>query len=58
MSEVKILVKHDENGFSKIYIDGKYCGTLKNINTIYSIADVLNKLIDYGNIENTIVVEE
>lgn len=58
MSKVKILVSHQESGFSKIYIDGKYLGELEDLGEGTNVADVFRKIIKLGYMENTIVEEK
>lgn len=59
MSAVKILVSHQEDGFSKIYIDGKYCGKLEDLgDSEFSVKNVLENLIKNGALDNIEVDEK
>ncbi len=59
MSAVKILVSHQEDGFSKIYIDGKYCGKLEDMgDSGFSVKNVLESIIKLGALDNIEVDEK
>jgi hypothetical protein len=58
VSEVVIKIKKLGTGFSRVSIDGKYCGVLEDAGDVDSVAYVIRKIISLGNIDNTLVIEE
>jgi hypothetical protein len=55
---VKIKVKHLSTGFSQIFVDEKYCGTLEDVEDCHTVAEVLKNLIKLGELDNMEVMEE
>jgi len=58
MSTVKVTV-HRRRDHSEIKVDGKTCGAISDYGDEYSatVTDVVSKIIDKLNIDNTEVIE-